>query len=283
MATFSKPVASTPLSEHEWDPYGPAVLVHVGQPNMVASWKVSVSMLCCYSNWFRRMCDPSSPYLPVDPEEPFEIRLPGDDPATFGMIIHFLHNRRFFDSPENIESGAVLNFDKIIDLYAFGEDKDMPLVMNSALDLFVRRIKFCTVLPDGWATEYLWKKTRPGSKLRKCFVELARAIAIPYRHKSQVWGTLVHGLSENPDRLVYAIREMMRDGHTVRVSALMTRRWQACEWHTHEEGARCEGSEEAMLDRGRGEDDAAIGLERGGRGAHRGIQSVWDSPSAYFG
>ena len=50
------------------------------------------------------------------------------------------------------------------------------------------------------------------------------------------------------------------------VSALMTRRWQACEWHTHEAGARCEGSEEAMLDRGRGEDDAAIGLERGGRG-----------------
>lgn len=46
----------------------------------------------------------------------------------------------------------------------------------------------------------------------------------------------------------------------------MTRRWQACEWHTHEEGVICEGAEEAMLDRGRGEDDAAIGLERGGRG-----------------
>ncbi|KXT08931.1 hypothetical protein AC579_9355 [Pseudocercospora musae] len=214
MAAFSKPVASTPMSEHEWDPYGPAVIIHVGQPNMAVSWKVNVSMLCYYSNWFRRMCGPHSPYLPVDPEEPFEIRLPGDDPATFGMIIYFLHNRRFFDW--NAESGAVLTFDKIIDLYAFGEEKGMPLVMNGALDLFVRRIKYCTVLPDGWATEYLWKKTRAGSKLRKCFVELARAIAIPYRHKSQVWGTLVQGLSEDPDRLVYAIREMMLDGHTVR-------------------------------------------------------------------
>ncbi|KAF7194635.1 hypothetical protein HII31_04141 [Pseudocercospora fuligena] len=277
MAAFSKPVASTPL-----DPYGPAVIIHVGQPNLVVTWKLNISMLCYYSTWFRRMCGPHSVYLPLEPDEPFEIRLPDGDPATFGMIIHFFHNRRFFDWVD-IEPGAVLTFDKIIDLYAFGEEKGMPLVMNGALDLFVRRIKYCTILPDGWATEYLWKKTQPGSKLRKCFVELTRAIAIPYRHKSQVWGTLVHGLSDNPDRLVYAIREMMLDGVRIRVSALTTRRWQACEWHTHEQGARCEGSEEAMLDRGRGEDDAAIGLERGGRGAHRGIQSVWDSPSAYFG
>lgn len=145
-------------------------------------------------------------------------------------------------------------------------------------------------MPDRWATEYLWEKTMSTSKLRKMLVEFVRAIALPYRNRSQIWATLVHGISEDPDRLVYAMEQLQLDGVKVRVSSkrdclfwrvfadfvllfhhqqvsLQTwNRMQACEWHVHEPKVCCELAEEALLDRGRGEDDAEIGLERGGRG-----------------
>lgn len=113
------------------------------------TWKTSQSMLCFYSTWFRRMCLPDLHFTTVPKEGiPFEIRLPGDDAAAFSMALNYMHTRRFFDFPvtpdgQKIEDGAVLTFEKIIDVYAFGEKRGMPLIMNAAADLMGRKIKYC--------------------------------------------------------------------------------------------------------------------------------------------
>ncbi|CAK4034056.1 Hypothetical predicted protein [Lecanosticta acicola] len=230
------PPASTPMVEHPWDPYGHAILVHVGQGAHETLFKVEASAMRYYSGYFKMVTS--------EPSFTGILRLPGESPEIFAMAYQYLTLRTFFP-----HSAPTQSFDRLIDLYAFGVRRNMPLIQNTAADLFATKIKQEKVLPDRWAIEYLWEQTSPGALLRQEFVVLVREMWLSDRgsYQHSVWNELVGGKSEDPERLCWVAEEFVRAGLSVRVSAKTTRRLQACEWHVHEKGEYCEGSEEARL------------------------------------
>ncbi|EME45285.1 hypothetical protein DOTSEDRAFT_23332 [Dothistroma septosporum NZE10] len=240
------PPASTPGSEPKWDPFGPSFVVLIGGGTTQTIFKVSESFLAHYSGYFRTMTSNTimSPILPYSSDA--EIRLPGDDPEVFSMVLHYLYHRRFLDS--TIHPCHLLSFDKIIDIWSFGEARVIPLIQNAVADLFGDKIKLSKSLPDRWSIEYLWERTEKGSQLRKMLVALVREMWMPDGHKHTIWGELVDGRSEDPERLVWLVEALLDSKHEVRVSAKARRRMESCEWHVHEDFVWCEGSEEASLD-----------------------------------
>lgn len=188
----------------------------------------------------------TSSFSPIFPHNDAEIRLPGDDPEVFSMVLHYLHHRRFLDS--TVHPSHIVSFDKIIDIWSFGEARIMPLIQNAAADLFANKIKLTKTLPDRWSIEYLWERTEKGCRLRKMLVAFIREMWIPDGHQHHIWGQLADGQSEDPERLVWLMEALLGSKHEIRVSAKTWRRLQSCEWHVHEDFVWCEGSEEASLD-----------------------------------
>lgn len=187
-----------------------------------------------------------SGYFKLEVESPFydaEVRLPGEDVEIFQMAMYYLHNRRFFDCEAN--PSPIITFDKLTDLYAFGVKRMMPLIQNVAADHFADKIKLDKALPDRWSLEYMWERTEAGAPLRRMVVDLVREICIPNGHRHYVWNELVGGQSRDSERLWGVIKELQESDNKIRISLKTKLRLQACEWHKHEQGVFCEGSEEA--------------------------------------
>lgn len=59
---------------------------------------------------------------------------------------------RFFPN-RYVEPGPHVHFDTITDIYDIGNRFHMPLIMNTAINLFANRIKFCKKLPSKRSVE----------------------------------------------------------------------------------------------------------------------------------
>lgn len=154
---------------------------------------------------------------------------------------------RWYRAPKTIPQGPMVSFDQMVDIYDIGLRFRMPLICNAIVNLFANRIKHTKSLPSKETIEYLWHTTPAGCTLRKLLVDLVREMWLPDGNKLCIWADLVGGNSENPDDLVWAIDELYRSTHTIRISEKTTVRLLACEWHDHLRNDHCEGSEEYKL------------------------------------
>lgn len=152
---------------------------------------------------------------------------------------------RFFDS--KIQPGFLIDFDQIVQIWDIGRRYTMPLIQNAAIDLFANKIKYCKALPGRQSVHYLWMIAPPGSTLRRLLVDLVREMWAPDGNRHEIWVQLVGGQSFAPDDLVWAMEELEKSTHELRISQKTMTRLLACEWHTHEDKVFCEGSEEFKL------------------------------------
>lgn len=141
----------------------------------------------------------------------------------------------------------MVDFHTLIDIWDIGCRFTMPLIQNAAINVFANRIKQTKALPDKDTVEYLWKMCPSGCTLKRLLVDLVREMWVPDGNRFVIWVDLVGGKSENADDLNWAIDELTRSEHTIRISQKTTTRLLACEWHVHEKNDMCEGSEEFAL------------------------------------
>jgi hypothetical protein len=180
-----------------------------------------------------------------------------------------LHVRRFV--AEGQDAASTLTFDRLTDLWAFGDRHAMPLIQNASADAFARKVRTTRKLPDGFSVAHLWERTRPGSALRALFVEMLRAMWTPDRHRDPIWEELLRGQDGvGAGHLACLVDELAESRHGVGLRDSVLRRVVACEFHVHEEGEVCQGAEDMVLGRGERAEAEDKDLERGGRGPHRG-------------
>lgn len=211
-------------------------MIHAGQYCNDGNIVVNKDFIYHFSGWFKAM-----DFAIITNGN--EVRLPGDSPATVNAALQFFAFRQL----HHPDACPLPAFDWLIDLAIFAVEKDMPLLENAVNDTFAHKIRLEKVLPDTWTVEYLWRKLRPGASLKRMLVALVREMWIPDGHRDNFWPLILDGTSESPELLVGAIEGLYISKHAVRVSDRTLRRVYACEWHVHEKGAFCAGSEDMRV------------------------------------
>ncbi|CZT24003.1 uncharacterized protein RCC_09720 [Ramularia collo-cygni] len=227
-ASYSPPLTDFTRRSHE----GAELAMYVGHGAFQRLYVVRQSLLAHYSAYYKLHQN----------EREREARLPDEKPEPFFAMLAYLHDRKLFiDEPI-----LMLNFHQLVDVYDIGLRWEMPLIQNVVCDVYARRIKITAQLPDKDMIEHLWLLP-PGCALKRMTVDLVREMWVPDGHRFGIWNDLVGGCSAKPDDLLWAMDELNRSEHTVRISQKTKTRLLSCEWHVHEKNDECEGSEEYKL------------------------------------
>ena len=117
-----------PLTADTRNPYGPSLIVVIGQGFREATFNVSETMICFYSGWFRLM---SADYILDAPSSGGQIRLPGEDPDIFVVVLNYLFHRCW--TTDGADPVRNFNWDNLTDIWSFGERRTMPAVGTCVL------------------------------------------------------------------------------------------------------------------------------------------------------
>ncbi|KAK4502475.1 hypothetical protein PRZ48_005900 [Zasmidium cellare] len=237
--------ASTPGDKAPWCDYDDDIEVYVGRAPSVFCFEVSEMLIKHHSRYFKELIG--------GPAFNDFIRLPGEDPMLFGLMLSFIRKRIWLEAPRAPPAWLYLTFDQIVELWLMGERLDMPLIQNASSDLLVKKVKYLNELPDSSVLYHAWQRTTDGSLLRRLLVTLIRQCWSNDRERyySRTWtNNLMNGIGGDEEVFpLMAVLVLLAQTDTIklRVSAAMWRRVLGCEWHKHEVMEPCEGSEEACL------------------------------------
>ncbi|KAH0369043.1 hypothetical protein KCU65_g3532, partial [Aureobasidium melanogenum] len=147
-----------PASEH----FGTLVTIEVGPEKK--AFAIHKDVLCFYSDYFRAAFNGS-----FKEANEGKLSLPDEDADLFYIVNGFVYTRLL--RQEDRQTGPQLTHHTLGQLWAFGDRFLMPLLQNTAMDAYVKRITTlkCGFAPATMAREY--QHTSTGSPLRKFLVD----------------------------------------------------------------------------------------------------------------
>ncbi|KAK5127924.1 hypothetical protein LTR85_005041 [Meristemomyces frigidus] len=156
------------------------------------------------------------------------IELPTEDVQVFEHFVGWLYTRV-------LPKGSAENdapFRALFELWAFGDRRQIPLLMNATINTIRDEVVRTWKVPTG-ELHWLYQNTVPGSALRRFVVDLVsrsggtQLLAAPEMRKTwpadAIWDVLL---------LVWELKEK---GFQSSMSKEMAKTWQTCKYHRHED------------------------------------------------
>ena len=98
-----------------------------------------------------------------------KVTLTDEDPDTFKRFNWWLYTGKVLFDEERVED---TNYDKLFDLYAFGEKRLIPHLQNACIDAVINRDIVTETIPYGEVVQQLWDKLPRQSPMRKLLTDL---------------------------------------------------------------------------------------------------------------
>ena len=206
------------------------VRIRVGTGEAVEVFELHKGVLCFYSEYFR---------VALRDEwtegKDNELALPTEDPATFRLFRDWLYLQKVVDATTN-HYEAPHTIEVLCDLWAFGDRRGVPLLMNEAIDVIRNQVvKSTSAAIKNMPTIYA--NTMPGSKLRTFMVDLFT------KHDSGVSFQAHYEARWTVESLLEVVRQLQL--RALRKQGVGDQRredvakWDMCQYHVHNDGERC--------------------------------------------
>ena len=202
--------------------YDEIVTISVGVGKAEKNFEIHKGLLCFYSNFFRAAL--KGGFAEANSKG---FNLPTESPKIFQLFKNWLYTRKFQSGEQS--DAQYLDTRTICDIWLFADRREIPLLMNIAVNLFKKNILAKWCLPVK-LVPYIYENTTDGSKLRYFIVDTF----------AYLWDESARqniDLEFGEDAILDIARTLM-----ARPPLLDKEGYQAkdnCVYHVHEKGVRC--------------------------------------------